>query len=455
MADRRNVSAGTGPGGGHENALLARIGLPTALFWGFVGTLVFMIGDGVESAYLSPFLVRRGLVEHDVAVLVTVYGVAAAISSWLSGALADVIGPRRVMMAGLAIWVVFQVLFLAIAIPSHSYGLMLLFYGLRGFGYPLFAFGFLVWIVITVHPNRLGSAVGWFWFAFTGGLPTLGSILARVSIPLIGSYSTLWLALGVVIAGGLVALLGVRDPSGSERRADAGEHPVRALFSSLAIVRAHPKVGIGCIVRAVNTAAEFGLLVMLPIYFTKVLHFTLSQWLEVTACIFTSNIIGNLLSGIVSDWLTWRRTVMLIGGLGCTVSTLLLYWVPTHYGPRRHAAHVGGGRVLRADAGRIRAAVGADAVSCAGGQTGGDVDAQPRRRRQCLDRPCSRCPVPVQGRRVRSDGDLCRNVSGERGPGLVPHASGRCAKATRRRPRGGGGGRGTLTRDRPGSKSPY
>ena len=95
MADRRNVSAGTGPGGGHENALLARIGLPTALFWGFVGTLVFMIGDGVESAYLSPFLVRRGLVEHDVAVLVTVYGVAAAISSWLSGALADVIGPRR------------------------------------------------------------------------------------------------------------------------------------------------------------------------------------------------------------------------------------------------------------------------------------------------------------------------------------------------------------------------
>ena len=333
MADRRNVFAGTGPGGGHENALLARIGLPTALFWGFVGTLVFMIGDGVESAYLSPFLVRRGLVEHDVAVLVTVYGVAAAISSWLSGALADVIGPRRVMMAGLAIWVVFQVLFLAIAIPSHSYGLMLLFYGLRGFGYPLFAFGFLVWIVITVHPNRLGSAVGWFWFAFTGGLPTLGSILARVSIPLIGSYSTLWLALGVVIAGGLVALLGVRDPSGSERRADAGEHPVRALFSSLAIVRAHPKVGIGCIVRAVNTAAEFGLLVMLPIYFTKVLHFTLSQWLEVTACIFSSNIIGNLLSGIVSDWLTWRRTVMLIGGLGCTVSTLLLYWVPTHYGP--------------------------------------------------------------------------------------------------------------------------
>ncbi len=316
-----------------QDGFLERIGLPRPLFWGFAGTLLFMVGDGVESAYLSPFLVGRGITEHSVAILITVYGVTAAISSWLSGALADLIGPRRVMMLGLVIWIVFQCLFLTFAIPARSYPLMLLFYGLRGFGYPLFAFGFLIWIVLTVEPNRLGTACGWFWFAFTGGLPTLGSAFARGAIPLVGTYDTLWLALGLVIAGGLLAIFGIADTSGGLKQEGATDHPFRTLFASFAIVRDHPKVGIGCIVRAINTSAEFGFLVMLPIYFTKTLHFSLSQWLEVTTCIFASNIIGNLLSGIVSDRLTWRRTIMLIGGVGCAISTLVLYYVPTVLGP--------------------------------------------------------------------------------------------------------------------------
>lgn len=316
-----------------ENPFLARLGIPTFLFWGFVGTLVFMIGDGVESAYLSPFLVEGGITEKSVAVLFTVYGVAAAISSWLSGALSEVMGPRRVMMLGVAIWLVFQVLFLTLAVPTRNYNLMLLFYGLRGFGYPLFVFGFLVWIVLTVSLSRLGSACGWFWFAFTGGLPTLGSVFARISIPIVGAYVTLWLALTTVVLGAMIAMFGIRDNRGAHVEHKPGYSPMKTLFASLSIVRYHPKVGLGSIVRAINTASEFGLLVMLPIYFTETLHFTLGQWLEVTACIFTSNIVGNLLSGIVSDWLTWRRTIMFVGGVGSAISTILLYAVPTHFGP--------------------------------------------------------------------------------------------------------------------------
>lgn len=137
-------------------------------------------------------------------------------------------------------------------------------------------------IVVTVHPSR--PACGWFWFAFTGDLPTLGSTFARISIPVVGAYTTLWLALLTV-----VALPGIRD--------------------------------------------NRGFLIMLPICFTTTLHFTLEQWLEGIACIFTSNMVGNLLSGIVSDRLTWRRTVMFIGGIGSAVSTLVLYMVPTRLGP--------------------------------------------------------------------------------------------------------------------------
>ncbi len=47
-----------------ENPFLARIGIPIFLFRGFLGTLIFMIGDGVESAYLSPFLVKGGIGEQ-------------------------------------------------------------------------------------------------------------------------------------------------------------------------------------------------------------------------------------------------------------------------------------------------------------------------------------------------------------------------------------------------------
>ncbi|MDT8872220.1 MFS transporter [Komagataeibacter rhaeticus] len=160
----------------------------------------------MESGYLSPYLVSMGFTEHDVALLFTIYGLSAAIAAWLSGALSDLWGARRVMLTGLAIWGLLQVGFLLVALPARSLPLMLLFYGIRGFGYPLFAFGFLVWVVTTVNPGRLGSAVGWFWFCFTGGMPTLGSVFAGYTIPHIGPIATLWLALGLVMLGGAMAL---------------------------------------------------------------------------------------------------------------------------------------------------------------------------------------------------------------------------------------------------------
>ena len=157
--------------------------MPHVLRWGFVGLLIFMIGDGVESGYLSTFLLDRGLEQGQVGLLFTVYGVAAGVAAWASGALSDLWGPRRVMILGLVLWVAFQIVLLTVALPSMDFTLLLVSYGLRGLGYPLFAYGFLVWIAACTPSNRLGSAVGWFWFAFTGGLPTLGSLLASATIP--------------------------------------------------------------------------------------------------------------------------------------------------------------------------------------------------------------------------------------------------------------------------------
>ncbi|MET9429022.1 MFS transporter [Streptomyces sp. NPDC003036] len=305
---------------------LDRIGIPRPLAWGFLGVLIFMIGDGVESGYLSPYLLDEGMSKERVALLFTVYGVTASVAAWFSGALSDLWGPRRVMMLGLAVWAVFQVVFLAFALPTGDFGLLLAGYGLRGFGYPLFAYGFLVWVTAVTPQRRLGSAVGWFWFAFTGGLPTLGSLVASFAVPAIGAYGTLWFSLGLVLVGGLIALLLVREPTGARRLAPAGERPVATLLGSLAIVWRNPRIGTGAVVRAINTAPQFGFLVFLPVFFTDTLGFSLSEWLQLLSVMFATNIFFNLIFGVVGDRIGWQRTVAWCGGVGCAVTTLLLYY---------------------------------------------------------------------------------------------------------------------------------
>lgn len=309
-----------------EKHWLDRIGIPKALAWGFLGVLIFMIGDGVESGYLSPYLLDEGMSKERVALLFSVYGVTASVAAWFSGALSDLWGPRRVMTLGLGIWGVFQVVFLVFAVPTVNFWLLLLSYGLRGFGYPLFAYGFLIWVTAVTPKRRLGSAVGWFWFAFTGGLPTLGSLVASFAVPWVGAYSTLWLSLGLVVAGGLTALLLVREPTGRSRLAPAGERPVATLIGSLSIIWRNPRIGTGAVVRAINTAPQFGFLVFLPVFFTDTLGFTLSEWLQLLSAMFATNIFFNLIFGVVGDRIGWQRTVAWFGGAGCAVTTLLLYY---------------------------------------------------------------------------------------------------------------------------------
>jgi predicted MFS family arabinose efflux permease len=199
---------------------------------------------------------------------------------------------------------------------------------MRGFGFPLFAYGFLVWITAATPRRQLGTAVGWFWFAYTGGLPTLGSLLARFAIPVIGHYETLWVSLALVLTGGAIALLGVREPLGRRRLAPAGENPVATVVSSVSIAWRRPKTAIGCIVRVINTAPQAGFAVFLPLYFQKTIGYSEAQWLQLLSCRFLSNIIWNLLFGVIGDRLGWRQTVALCGGVGSAITTLALYYAP-------------------------------------------------------------------------------------------------------------------------------
>ena len=309
-----------------------KLGMHPELVIGYLGLILFMIGDGVEAGFLSPMLIDLHFTPSQVAIAFSGYGITAALASWLSGALSDIFGPKKVMWAGLLIWLGFEMPFLWLGIAHANYPIILLSYGLRGFGYPLFAYGFLVWIAAVTPERYLATAIGWFWSARTGGLPTLGALLASLSVPLLGTYKTLWVSVALVALGGLIALFGVREKHGMVPLSRSGHNPIRLLFSSVSVVWRHPKVGLGGIVATITTTSEFGFLVFLPIFFIHVIGFTLEQWLQILSIMFATNVVANLFWGYVGDRIGWRRTITFAGSCGCAVTTLGLYYVPHIFG---------------------------------------------------------------------------------------------------------------------------
>jgi MFS family permease len=216
-----------------KSSFLERIGMHPELAIGYLGLLLFMIGDGVEAGFLSPMLFDLHFTASRVAIVFTAYGATAAVASWLSGTLSDIFGPRQVMWAGLLIWLVFELPFLWLGVAQANYAVIVASYALRGFGYPLFAYGFLVWITAVTPERYLGTAVGWFWSARTGGLPTLGALLASFTVPLLGTYKTLWLSVSLVLTGGLITMLGVKEKRGATAFNQWRSSPDASLFQHI------------------------------------------------------------------------------------------------------------------------------------------------------------------------------------------------------------------------------
>lgn len=308
-----------------SEGLLDRAGIPRTLVWGYVGILIFMMGDGLEQGWLSPYLIQHGMSIQQSASLFTVYGITIAVSSWFSGVLSEGFGIKKTMFWGLILYLLGSVGFVGYGIPSLDFPVMLLTYALRGFGYPLFAYSFLVWITYRSPRNRLGRAMGWFWFVFTGGLNVLGAYYSSWAIHHLGYINTLWSALVWVVLGAFFALVLNRDRFDVAEGAFSAK--ARELIKGLTIVRDEPKVLLGGIVRVINTTAQFAFPVFLPIYMENY-GLSTSAWLQVWGTIFTSNIIFNLIFGFVGDRLGWRNTVMWFGGVGCAISTLLFYYAP-------------------------------------------------------------------------------------------------------------------------------
>jgi polyol permease family len=309
-----------------ETTIMSQLGIPRPLLSGYLGIMLFMMGDGMEQGWLSPYLIEKGMSIQQTASLFTAYGVTIAIASWFSGVLAETLTPKKTMLIGLIIYLLGTVGFIGMGMESLNFPTMLVTYGLRGFGYPLFAYSFLVWISYVTPQKMLGRAVGWFWFVFTGGLNVLGAFYSSWAIRELGHINALWSAVFWVLLGALFALVWNKAPFPSGKTTNS---KLAELGKGLTIVKEEPKVLLAGIVRVINTTAQFAFPVFLPTYMAA--HgFDTTEWLYVWGTIFTSNIAFNLIFGFVGDRFGWRQTIIWFGGVGCGITTLLLYYIPQY-----------------------------------------------------------------------------------------------------------------------------
>jgi polyol permease family len=319
-----------------NQGLLGKLGMDSKMAVGFLGVLLFMMGDGLELGWLSSYLIDNGLSVQQSALLFSVYGIAVAIAAWFSGVLAEVLGPKKVMTIGLILFVAGTLIFLIVGIPTMNLAIMIPTYSLRGLGYPLFAYSFLVWLSYYAPQERLGTAVGWFWVSFAAGLNVLGAYYSSFMLPYLGEMKTLWSALIFVAIGAFLAIYLNKDDGSNRRTFQSKVEMFKYISKGITIAFERPKVGLGGIVRTINTAGAYGLVVFLPAFMVDI-GFTRTEWLQIYGALWTSNVVFNLIWGMVGDRIGWRNTVMWFGGVGCAVTILGLYYVPFYMGPNYFA----------------------------------------------------------------------------------------------------------------------
>lgn len=309
------------------------------LLWGYIAIAIFMAGDGFEAAFLSKYVTEIGFTEAQAAFMISIYGLLAAISAWSSGVIAEVITPQKAMCAGFIIWAVMHVLFMLFGIGYHDYYWMLIFYGIRGIGYPLFLYSFVVLIINNVDETKVSTAMGWFWTAYSIGFGVIGGFLPGYINPRIGETGTLWMATGWVILGGLIALFGLRKAKINQEKANLSlNEKIGELSQAVTILFKNKNVFICALIRIINTTPLFGFAVIMPWLLCGKnasehgLGFTNTEWQNLWTLFLFVTIFTNVLWGIMGDYIGWLRQMRWVGCIGGAIACALFYYIPVIYG---------------------------------------------------------------------------------------------------------------------------
>jgi predicted MFS family arabinose efflux permease len=213
--------------------------------------------------------------------------------------------------------------------------LTLLFYGLRGFAYPLFFYGFFVWVVEKSRPHELAAAIGWTWAMFTIGYGIVGSYLPSFTIVSMGYMGTLWMSMLWVLAGGLLIFSFTRSDPQLQR--EVSEHiGVQSRWSEiskcLTLIFGNRNIGLALITRIICNLSLFGFPVIMPLFYTSPrIGFSVPQWALIWGTFFLVQPVTNVVWGLIGDRIGWMRQMRWFGFVGCGTASLLFYWLPLRF----------------------------------------------------------------------------------------------------------------------------
>ena len=314
-----------------------KFGIPRVLLLGFLAVAIFMTGDGFELTFLSKFMVDQGFSSSQASLLVTVYGLFAALGGWCAGVLAELFGARRIMMFGACWWIGIHLLFLGVAIPSGLYSLILGLYALRGIGYPLFIYSFVVLMAQYISPARLASATGFFWTCFSLGIGVFGAYLPSFIMPVFGEYKTFWFALPFSIVGTVMCFFFVPKNKIVKSQGLSRKEQLAELAEGATILVTNRKVLICAIIRIINNLLLYGFPVIMPLYLCTTHNgginiFKTEEWMRIWGFVFVITLIFNTFWGWFMDRFGWVWPMRWFGCAVLAVGSVAFYYIPQWFG---------------------------------------------------------------------------------------------------------------------------
>lgn len=312
-------------------------GLARKLLPGFLAIAVFMTGDGFELTFLSKYVVDQGFSSSQASLLFTMYGLVAALAGWSSGVLAELFGAKRIMLIGAGSWIVLHLVFIGVALPSHSYPLMLASYMLRGMGYPLFIYSFVVLLAQTVDPGKLASAMGWFWTSYSFGIGVFGAYLPAFITPVIGEYYSLWVSLPFSIVGMIICLCFVPKTRNANLDTMSSSDKLRELSRGVTILKDNHQIALAAVLRVICNLTLYGFPVIMPLYLATHTNgggawYQVTEWSTIWGLLFVVTVFGNVFWGRMGDCFGWMSQMRWWGCWLSALGTLAMYYVPQLFG---------------------------------------------------------------------------------------------------------------------------
>ncbi|RSX49516.1 MFS transporter [Bifidobacterium callimiconis] len=316
---------------------MERFGIPRTLIVGFLTIAIFMTGDGFELTFLTKYMVDQGFSASQGSLLITVYGLFAALAGWTAGMLAEMFGARRIMLIGAGWWIGIHLIFLGVALPSGIYPLILAVYALRGFGYPLFIYSFVVLLSQTVRPDRLSSAMGLFWTCFSMGLGVFGAYIPSFLIPVVGEYRTFWFAIPFSVAGLIMCFALVPKTRSAQSANLTHMQRLERLASGATIIFRNRDIAVCAAIRIINSLLLYGFPVIMPLYLCGRQYggenwFRIEDWMRIWGCVFIVMLGFNVFWGWFLDHFGWVWPMRWFGCALLGACSLSFYYIPRWFG---------------------------------------------------------------------------------------------------------------------------